>query len=185
MINGAMRIFAQNGYDHASTDDMVKATGVSKGLWFYYFESKSGLFCFVATYVMRYAALEYSMLRIESDEDYFSVRMKIEQCKMKMIDLYPYLPLFLVELHTERSPEVRKPLKDVVDKYETALETVLVKCDFGKLQERTDMLRVLRMLDYSLDAILRDCYASSEVFSKEQYLKEAAKYIETAKELTL
>ena len=43
MINGAMQIFALCGYRHASTDDMVKASGVSKGLWLHYFETKAGL----------------------------------------------------------------------------------------------------------------------------------------------
>jgi AcrR family transcriptional regulator len=32
IINGAMRIFAQNGYRHASTDEMVAAASISKGL---------------------------------------------------------------------------------------------------------------------------------------------------------
>ena len=42
MINGAIEVFAKNGYKHASTDDMVKTVGVSKGLWFHYFGSKVG-----------------------------------------------------------------------------------------------------------------------------------------------
>ena len=40
IINGAMRIFAQNGYRHASTDEMVAAASISKGLLFHYFKSK-------------------------------------------------------------------------------------------------------------------------------------------------
>ena len=40
MINGAIEVFAKNGFKHASTDDMVKAVDVSKGLWFHYFGSK-------------------------------------------------------------------------------------------------------------------------------------------------
>ena len=47
MINGAMQVFACKGYKNASTDDMVRDTGVSKGLWFHYFENKLGLYTFV------------------------------------------------------------------------------------------------------------------------------------------
>ena len=47
MINGAVRVFAENGYKHASTDDMVKVAGVSKGLWFHYFGNKLGLYEFM------------------------------------------------------------------------------------------------------------------------------------------
>ena len=32
MINAALKVFAMQGYKHASTDDIVKEAGVSKGL---------------------------------------------------------------------------------------------------------------------------------------------------------
>ena len=34
MINGALEVFARNGYKHASTDDMVKAVDVSGFVYF-------------------------------------------------------------------------------------------------------------------------------------------------------
>ena len=37
MINGAIEVFAKNGYKHASTEDIVKPVDVSKGLWFHNF----------------------------------------------------------------------------------------------------------------------------------------------------
>ena len=58
MINGAIEIFAKNGYKHASTDDMVKAVGISKGLWFHYFGSKEGIYVFVYDYCVKYMLLE-------------------------------------------------------------------------------------------------------------------------------
>ena len=54
MINGAMKVFARNGYKRASTDDMVKEAGVSKGLWFHYFGNKLGLYDFIADYAVKY-----------------------------------------------------------------------------------------------------------------------------------
>ena len=53
MINGALEVFAKNGYKHASTDDMVKAVDVSKGLWFHYFGSKAGLYTLIPSGAMR------------------------------------------------------------------------------------------------------------------------------------
>ena len=32
MINAALKVFASNGYKHASTDDIVTEAGISKGL---------------------------------------------------------------------------------------------------------------------------------------------------------
>ena len=36
MINASLKIFAMNGYGHASTDDIVKEAGISKGLLFFF-----------------------------------------------------------------------------------------------------------------------------------------------------
>ena len=44
MINASLKVFAENGYRHASTDVIVKDAGISKGLLFHYFTSKMGLY---------------------------------------------------------------------------------------------------------------------------------------------
>ena len=49
-INAALQIFAKNGYKKASTDEIVKAASISKGLLFHYFGSKQGLYEFVYMY---------------------------------------------------------------------------------------------------------------------------------------
>ena len=36
MINAALKVFAINGYRHASTDEIVREAGISKGLLFHY-----------------------------------------------------------------------------------------------------------------------------------------------------
>ena len=36
MINAALKVFAMQGYRHASTDDIVREAGISKGLLFHY-----------------------------------------------------------------------------------------------------------------------------------------------------
>ena len=43
MINAALKVFALNGYRHASTDDIVREAAISKGLLFHYFENKLGV----------------------------------------------------------------------------------------------------------------------------------------------
>ena len=35
MINAALKVFALNGYRHASTDDIVREAAISKGLLFH------------------------------------------------------------------------------------------------------------------------------------------------------
>ncbi len=58
MINASLKVFAMNGYAHASTDDIVREAGISKGLLFHYFVSKLGLYSFIYDYSIRYVILE-------------------------------------------------------------------------------------------------------------------------------
>ena len=58
MINAALKIFALHGYRRASTDDIVKEAGISKGLLFHYFENKIGVYNFIYDYSVRYISLE-------------------------------------------------------------------------------------------------------------------------------
>lgn len=95
MINGALEVFAKNGYKHASTDDMVKAVDVSKGLWFHYFGSKAGLYTFVYGYSVKYMILELSSAMDAQEKDYFEVVRQMEYTKMQCqqeLSIYESVP---------------------------------------------------------------------------------------------
>lgn len=47
IIDGAIQVFAENDYKHASTDQMAALAGISKGLLFYYFKNKKTLYLFL------------------------------------------------------------------------------------------------------------------------------------------
>ena len=69
MINGALKVFSQYGYHHASTDEIVREANISKGLLFHYFESKMGLYVFLYDYSTRFVALE--LTNVDKDENGF------------------------------------------------------------------------------------------------------------------
>ena len=72
MINAALKIFGLNGYEHASTDEIVREAGISKGLLFHYFISKLGLYTFVYDYSVRYMILELGTGVAAEETDLFS-----------------------------------------------------------------------------------------------------------------
>ena len=57
IINSALSVFTENGYAHASTDEIVGRAGISKGLLFHYFGSKLGTYAFLYEYSTRYVLL--------------------------------------------------------------------------------------------------------------------------------
>ena len=182
MLNGAMQIFALYGYRHASTDEMVRVSGVSKGLWFHYFESKAGLYAFVASYGLKYAMIELSMRTVRPGADYFALRYEVEEGKMRMLDKYPYLPLFLDSIAREDDEEVVEMIKEPREKYAEQLQQLLLQADYAPLKAHDDYLLLIDMLNYTLEALLANGYRSP-VFSKERYLTEVQKHIQALKKL--
>lgn len=182
MLNGAMQVFALYGYRHASTDEMVRVSGVSKGLWFHYFESKAGLYAFVASYGLKYAMIELQMRSVKPGADYFALRYEIEEGKMRMLDKYPYLPLFLNSIAKEDDEEVLDMIREPRAKYAEQLQQLLLQADYAPLKMHEDYLLLIDMLDYTLEALLANGYRSP-VFSGERYLAEAQKHIRALKKL--
>lgn len=46
ILNAAINEFAEKGYENASTNEIVKDAGISKGLLFHYFKIRSNYFYF-------------------------------------------------------------------------------------------------------------------------------------------
>ncbi len=108
MINGALKIFAREGYQRASTDVIVKEAGISKGLLFHYFGNKKTLYCFVLEYSARYQMMEIGRDIKEREKNLFNRVRLTEGNKMRMLKRYPYLDLFLISASKEIDSEVEE-----------------------------------------------------------------------------
>lgn len=95
IMNAAIGVFAEQGYAHASTDEIVKRAGISKGLLFHYFISKPGLYEFLYGYFSRFMRLELSGAAGRSGESFFDRCIAIERAKGKAMKQYPYIQCFL------------------------------------------------------------------------------------------
>ena len=52
IINAAINEFTKKGYRNASTNEIVKEAGISKGLIFHYFKNKKQLYLFLYDYLI-------------------------------------------------------------------------------------------------------------------------------------
>ena len=156
MINGALEAFAKNGYNHATTDDMVKAVGVSKGLWFHYFGSKEGIYVFTYDYSVKYMLLELSAVVDENETDYFEIVRQIEQAKARVGKSYPYMSEFLRAAEHESDEEIVTKTADVRRIYHERIDGLIKGKEIENISDRARRERVKKMLDYSLEGIARE-----------------------------
>jgi len=52
IIQNAMLLFAKNGYDATTADEIAKECGVNKAMLFYYYKNKAGLYTAVMSHVL-------------------------------------------------------------------------------------------------------------------------------------
>lgn len=183
MINGAIEVFAKNGYRHASTDDMVKAVGVSKGLWFHYFGSKEGIYVFVYDYCVKYMLLELSTIVDEDEKDYFELVKQIAMTKTTVGKSYPYLTIFLEEAAHETMEEPVKKTAESRRIYEERMDELHRAAEIGNVSDKVRRERIKQMVDYCISSIIRE--KTRESADSEAIFREIKAYIELVRDMTL
>ena len=156
MINGAIEVFAKNGYKHASTDDMVRAVGISKGLWFHYFGSKEGIYVFAYDYCVKYMLLELSTIVDENEKDYFELIRQIALTKTRVGKNYPYMTIFLEEAVYETEQDIVEKTAESRQIYDERMTTLIKSAEIDNVPDKARRERIKKLLDYSISGIIRE-----------------------------
>ncbi|MCR5337911.1 MAG: TetR/AcrR family transcriptional regulator [Lachnospiraceae bacterium] len=175
-INAACKLFAENGYKKASTDDIVKAAGISKGLLFHYFGSKQGLYVYVYEYSTRYVRMEYDRSIPREGMDFFELQKRLELVKRDIIRHYPYMPLFIRRAFRENDEELISLLADNMDQYSALLTEVYGRAHVSRIKPGIDPSDILKLCLYASDGILNDQFLTGNV-DPEAFLEESLKYL--------
>ncbi len=176
MINASLKIFALNGYQHASTDDIVKEAGISKGLLFHYFISKLGLYSFLADYCVRYMILEMSTGVDRRETDYFTLLNEVEVSKLKASKNYPYMQQFLNSLYQEEDPEAQEATKDQRASLTDHYSKMMDRADTSRFRPEADVNRIGRMIHITLSGLMSESIRRGS-YQPELFYTEAKQYL--------
>lgn len=180
MINASLKIFGLNGYQHASTDDIVKEASISKGLLFHYFNSKLGLYTFLADYCVRFMILEIST-GVNSgvngkETDYFKLLMELESAKLKVLKNYPYMQHFINSIEQETDEEALSVTKEQRDNLAAVYHEIMSRADTSRFLPEADATRVGKMIRMTLSGLMSESIKKG-VFQPERFYTEAQKYL--------
>lgn len=176
ILNAALKVFAKNGYRRASTDEMVKEAGISKGLLFHYFGTKAGLYSFVCSYAVKYMGMELSSMLSGSQTEYFLLKKQIEAVKYQIAQNFPYMPLFLQEMmrndcagnvnnaggtnvNTAGMDEsLAAEVREIQDSYQKLLNDTLALADFSGCAPYLNPDELVRLTDYIIKGVMSESY---------------------------
>lgn len=182
MINASLKIFALNGYQYASTDDIVKEAGISKGLLFHYFGSKLGLYTFLADYCVRYMKMEVSNIINFKESDYFVIIKDIESARLLVLRKYPYMQQFLNTAENEADHDATAATGEQLNNLKSVYSDIMKKADYSQFNTDADSKRVFKLVDMMLKSLMLEELRSG-TFKPEHYYAEALKYIEMISKL--
>jgi TetR/AcrR family transcriptional regulator len=183
MINAGLRIFALNGYHHASTDDIVNEARISKGLLFHYFGSKSGYYAFLYDYATRYAILELtSVLKESKGMDYFDVQKTLLRIETGLMQQYPFLFLFLNSAGLEEDAEglaaLATPELSVSDYY----ANIQADADISRYLHVDSQENLTKILHHTKLGVMRELFAAPNAQAAD-YSTTMTQYLTTLQRL--
>lgn len=179
-INAALKLFAENGYKKASTDEIVKEAEISKGLLFHYFGSKQGLYEFVYNYSTKYITMEYSRMMPQSQIDFFELQASMIAAQREVMRTYPYMNIFLTQAFREKDQEIVDAVARSMDQYSTFLAGTYAKADVSRFQPGIDPSQVLKMCLYIADGILLEQFRDQKT-DAEKYYEDNISYLHLLK----
>ena len=180
MINAALRVFAQNGYRHASTDVIVKEAGISKGLLFHYFTSKMGLFSFLFDYSVKYMLFEFDRLISAKETDYFIICKEMEKAKLNVLRSYPYMHEFIEKSLEEDQLDIIETIDVSKNNYLETLSKYYAQGSRNFLREDIAPSRLDALIRYTVDGLTKDQIRTGS-FQPEMLFEQICSYLDTIK----
>jgi len=183
MINASLHMFAVNGYKHASTDDIVREAGISKGLLFHYFDSKAGLYAFLLDYSVRYLLFEYNRY-IENETDFFEYHLKLESAKLNVLRNYPYMYGFIDGAMNESQVSIRQISEEDLKRYTDTLDNYRNRLVIPKLKEGVTVEHIRNLIDFTIKG-LTEAQLESGNPSADKLYEQVAEYISLIRNVTV
>lgn len=152
ILNAALEEFAEQGYERASTNRIVKKAGIGKGMLFYYFKSKRELFEYLIEYGISFVVDEYLNRIDEKETDFLDKYRQAAQCKLKAYSKNPHVFNFLGSLYINREIEKSKELGERVSEVRnTGYAKFFNNIDTSLFREDVDPEKCIKLIQWTID----------------------------------
>jgi len=147
ILNAALKEFATNGFDEASTNVIAKESGISKALMFHYVNSKKDLFLFLYDYCTDIINKEYLELMNFNERDIFERLRQSYLLQLELLRKYPWIFEFNKVSTITKSEEINKELEErLKGKQSLCYETMFDLIDESRFREGLDLERCKQLI---------------------------------------
>lgn len=186
IINAAIKEFVRNGFEKASTNEIVKRANISKGSLFNYFNSKKDLYLYLIEYSSK-AIVNLNEKIDLSETDLFKRIERVALQKFYVQQKYPQAFEFLASTKQEESVEVKDIIKQRLNPiYNQAINKLYKDIDYSKFREGVDIEKAIEILNWTMFGVgekgLKELFTFDDIGRfGEKYLEEWNVYAELLK----
>ena len=150
VINAALKEFVKSGFEKASTNEIVKGAGISKGSLFNYFNNKRDLYFFLIEHALKVVETIYDDIDL-TETDIFNRLEQIGLTKFAIQKKSPQIFDFLLSIKKEEADEVRADISKILDDtLEDNLGKVYQNIDYSKFREDINIKRAVEIINWTL-----------------------------------
>jgi len=153
IMNAAMKEFL-SGYKNASTDNIVREAGISKGLLFHYFGSKERLYNFLIDYATEIMQREYIGLINIIQPDILESIWQLSLLKQDLLNQYPDIFDFVTSALVDTSAKgesVAEKLARFSKVQAGILADVYAHADLSLFRDDIDPKQAMQIISWALD----------------------------------
>ena len=184
LINAGYKVFGLNEYKKASTEEIAREAGISKGYLFYYFRNKKALYFYLyecATKLARTQVMDEGFARLT---DPFEMMEYAAEQKARLMADYPYLMEFAMRAYASQHEDVSPALdRRIIRETQKIYAGVLVGLDYSRFRPGIDPIYILRMLQWMGDGWLREAQRIGAAPTADEMLAEFRRMLGTLRSL--
>jgi TetR/AcrR family transcriptional regulator len=154
LVTAAVREFAAVGYSSASTNRIVEAAHVSKGLLFHYFGDKKGLYLYAAQSGLAGLVQRFDDRVGPASTDLFDRLREYTFTKWSLIAEDPSTFVFLQQAMSDPPEELREEMQAVTaDITASTYRRLFEGVDTSKFRPGVSVKEVIRLLTWTFDGL--------------------------------
>ena len=155
ILAACLKEFAQNSYEQASTNAIVREAGIPKGTLFYFFGSKALLYLYLIDYAVGSYVKQVNSKVEELPSDLFERLMALGRLRMHFAVQEPLLYRFLFNAFLHTPEHIKAELAGRYREYALSSHQLLTQgLDTSKFKEDIEIEKAIDLTSLVLEGIL-------------------------------
>jgi len=154
ILEACLQEFARRGYEQASTNAIVKQTGIPKGTLFYFFGNKKQLYLYLIDYAVRRYVEQVSLISDELPSDLFERLLARGRLRMQFAVQEPLLYQFFFNAFLHTPAEIQSEIAHRYVEYASTSRKLLFEgLDRSKFGEDVNIEQAIDLTNLVLEGI--------------------------------